>query len=859
MPRYDHLRLLAYEIAPGASLPVTGMTARFPASWLRRIRSQAPTWDDRRLPTWALVELLDTLDPNIIHVAGRLDDEHWLISHARTDRQILRTAVAVWASTRVTPDRPDLDWFDLLDDEDLDWTQTELDLLAAQTHPNGTANPDPAVFRMLPGHLADVVAATGMQIRGEHRPFILGPVDKSGHRSAIWWPPERIDDPKLGPGLWAPKIDFHVETVPTHGRARIHAELSTVRFPLQPVRYVPSRGGRGPSLTLWLLADSGYLRAAEQPTLVSAGIGRRRVDGIYRWAWDPGLAHALAHLTHHAFPDPNDVVIAPAAHIDQPVSAYVLYSTGTKLSAPDDEDTDDKAARSVLHAAKTGFLPVDHYDLHTSMGEILEPLGIRPVADLEKTKTATTRLFRPVADAHASYTLELWTESPVTRQALLAAVTQDLAYTETASTTRTAGDGEIIECRSYTGPCELTVELREQHDIAAGIPRPVKGEKQGVQAARRIQHIGQMIGRSDDRRAAIVEIRKPAYFEAINKEDPYSTLKQAFPPLNRRLQCIHPINLYVPKPDAKRPKKTLPGTQFTLGDIHRASAAVQDALRSLGRVGVLPAPPGITGDFELIGIWLETRNGADIPIVVRIAGDGTATAQLATDDGTEQMPYADLPLALAAGRGRLSRSKTGNFRIRIADFLTAALGIDHATHDRAVFIRTSSFRTRGWDWLQDQHLTPDKLVLPGLNPSDDTVEHLPPAKCPGLRVFRIRERDSQEEVPRGLGTKEETYGRTSGVYPLNDHVYYAVNPRSDQMQTPLTVTKLDPGQSANALKQGSNNNPIEIVTAFVQPGDDRRAWAAYTQALRRAALHTDIASTLPLPLHLPSLADEYLR
>ncbi|RBQ17261.1 hypothetical protein DP939_25280 [Spongiactinospora rosea] len=858
MPRYDHLRLIAYEITSGASLPVTCLTARFPRLWLRRIRSQAPYGDDRKLPTWSLVELLNTLDPNIIHVASNVDDEYWLISHARVDRQVIRTAVAVWASTRVTSARPDLDWFDLLDDEELDWRSAELDLLASRTHPNGTAKPDPAVFRMLPGYLAGLVAAAGMQIRGEHRSFILGPVDNSGHRSAIWWPPERLDDPKLGAGLWAPKIDFHVETVPTHGRARVHAELSTVRFPLQPVRYVPARGGRSPSMTLWLLAGSGYLRAAEQPTLVSASIGRRRFDDGYRWAWNPGLAQALAHLTHHTFPDPHDVIIAPAAYINQPVSAYALYSTGTKLSAPNDEDADDKTSKSVLHAAKTGFLPIDHYDLHVSMGKILEPLGIVAVPDLQEAKTAMPRLFRPDADTQASYTLELWTESPVTRQAILAAITQGLGYNETTPTTRTADDGEVIETRAFNGPCNLTVELRHQRDMAAGIPRPAKGERQGTQAARRIKHIEQVIGRSVDRRAAIVEIRTPAYFEAINKDDPYSVLKQAFPPLNRRLQCIHPINHYVPKPDAKVVKKTLPGTQFTLGDIHRATAAVQDALRSLGRVGVLPGPPGITGDFELIGIWLETHNGADIPIVVRITSDGTATAQLATGDGTEELPYADLPFALTAGQGRLPRPKDGNFRIRIAEFLIAALGIDQATHDRAVFIRTSTFRTRGWDWLQDQHLTPNSLVLPGRNPAEDTVEYLLPAKCPGLRVIRIRERDSQEEVPRGLGVKEEAYGRTSGVYPCNDHVFYAVNPRSDQMQTPLTVTKLDPDQARNALKQGSNPNPIEIVTAFLQPGDDRRDWATYTQALRRAALHTDIASTLPLPLHLPSLADEYL-
>jgi pPIWI_RE module N-terminal domain len=369
MAHYQTLRLTVCEPTPAATLPVTCYAAPFPARWLRTLQRQyqAATKRDRAwLPTRSLVELLDALDGNVIHVSSRLSDEAWIYAHAPVDREVLGVAVAAWAATEVTPADPELDWGDILADDPIDWERTTLDLLACGRHANGTAKPAAHSFNLLPGYLAGLVTASGLTMLDHHRSFVLGPVDSSGRRSAVSWPPERIDDEDAGPGLWTPKIDFHVETVPGYGRPRVHADLTVTRFPLLPVTYVPRRGSRAAAVTLWLRARDGFLRGVEQPTLLGARASRRFVNGERRWAWDAGLSRALGRLTHHRYPDPQDVLAAPEAYTAAPISAYVVYSGGTRLAPPSHEDHDEDGeapkVRSVQHAARSGFQPVDHLD-----------------------------------------------------------------------------------------------------------------------------------------------------------------------------------------------------------------------------------------------------------------------------------------------------------------------------------------------------------------------------------------------------------------------------------------------------------------------------------------------------------------
>jgi hypothetical protein len=254
--------------------------------------------DGRSLPARSLADLLGALDPNVLHVSGRLEDEVWIFSRVPVGRAVIVAAVEAWAATEITDDRPGFEWLEILSEQAVEWDEVAVDLLAGEICSNGTARPSFDAFALLPGYLAALVASQGVTLHDAPRSFILGPADSSGRRSAVGWPPQRLDD-EDGPALWTPKIDFHLETVPLHGMARIHAELSVTRFPLQRVAYVPDHGTGPPAAMIWLHARDGFLRASEQPTVVGAVAYKRRVGGRLRWTWGHGLARALARLTDH--------------------------------------------------------------------------------------------------------------------------------------------------------------------------------------------------------------------------------------------------------------------------------------------------------------------------------------------------------------------------------------------------------------------------------------------------------------------------------------------------------------------------------------------------------------------------------
>ena len=134
-----------------------------------------------------------------------------------------------------------------------------------------------------------------------------------------------------------------------------------------------------------------------------------------------------------------------------------------------------------------------------------------------------------------------------------------------------------------------------------------------------------------------------------------------------------------------------------------------------------------------------------------------------------------------------------------------------------------------------------------------------PQECPGLRIVRVRERSGTDEVARGFAADHQTSSvRISGLFQFSDRVFYSINPRSDQMQTPLGATKLDPDILSNFTRQAANPSPLEIYPGFLQPADDPVAYATLASSLRRTYLHTEQATVFPAPLHLCELADEYL-
>ncbi|MFI9433254.1 MULTISPECIES: RNaseH domain-containing protein [Streptosporangium] len=108
------------------------------------------------------------------------------------------------------------------------------------------------------------------------------------------------------------------------------------------------------------------------------------------------------------------------------------------------------------------------------------------------------------------------------------------------------------------------------------------------------------------------------------------------------------------------------------------------------------------------------------------------------------------------------------------------------------------------------------------------------------------------------GDTRPRYGRFSGLVEVGHRAFWGINPRSDQNQTPLALTKFDPAATASRTWTCSNPASLEIVAAFLQDGDNPADWAMYVHAQRRFHAHTTIATTWPAIVHLAELMEEYI-
>ncbi|MEH0485426.1 RNaseH domain-containing protein [Streptomyces scabiei] len=225
------------------------------------------------------------------------------------------------------------------------------------------------------------------------------------------------------------------------------------------------------------------------------------------------------------------------------------------------------------------------------------------------------------------------------------------------------------------------------------------------------------------------------------------------------------------------------------------------------------------------------------------------------------------------------------------DFITQALAIDSHT-ERLFLARAQTLRNKDvWSWLQNPHITPDSLRLPGEDCAHpNRAEGRRPEDLPGLRIVRVNEEsyeiplafganlNDEPDDPATDGSPDETsdekahsesassatelpyeeWGRYSGVVPWNDHAFLAINPRPDTHQLPKTVSKYATDER-NATRHGANPTSLEIHVSFKQPRDHASDLAAYVNNLRRCHLHTETATRMPLLLHLAKLMEEYIN
>lgn len=912
-PRYQHILIPGFAAAPGAELPVDIHTAPFPAGLLPRLERAWNSNPDARspyLPTFALRELVECLEPCVVSVNGNLEADTWLHALQRPDDELpLLLALEAWITTQVAPHQPDVDWYNLVKNAmPLDWSTRNVDLLARGERPNSTASPRDHAYALVASYLTSRLIENDFRLPGqkEAENLVMGPVDGRGRRSLYQWPPRELTDDDDASGLWTHQTAFRVVTMPHDGRLLLRVVPHITRFGSKPAAYIPRRASHGPTnATVFLHAPQGVLRGTEKPLLMQAPVSVTGRMHDMQWRWAPGLARVLPALpSSHLFPDLDRIRTEPHVYTGQrdgaqeqtALQALLLHATGYTYLAPDPDPEEPppsdaaKSRRQTLgHPADTGLQPIDHLLLFEQLQEPLKA-HFTPLERIPKISQRRPPRLQP-AVPDATYRLELLHTATLTQEAVHLALTGHLGYEYLGE----QADGADL-VHGYRGDSVIQLRLRNPGVLTAGLPQPTTGTRSERSAYRRHQRdvranaLREELPAVSDLTGSIVEIGKPVTFAAAGHEDPKELLKKTLPALGRHVQCMHPVTRTA-NPEAKvESAKPYRGSQVRCDDVERAASSVRDILRSVGHLPLLPAPRKNMASFELTALHLARSRGGLVPMVLRMDTSGTATGQLISTWGQPEapMPLVGLPQALTEGRGRIRHRDRGQLK----DFLIQAIAPDSQT-DRLLLVRSQTLRGKEiWPWLQNDYITPDLLLPPGQDVNSATATaRRTPEQLPGLRIVRLN--DDSTEIPLAFGANlpasdqppanerpdnrehagnpdgENTavtspeellpyeWGRYSGVVPWNARTFLAVNPRPDTHQLPKGVSKYL-GENRNAARHGANPTSLEIHISFCQPGDDPTELASYVNNLRRCHLHTATPTRLPLLLHLSRLMEEYI-
>ncbi|MEU7581999.1 RNaseH domain-containing protein [Streptomyces sp. NPDC041068] len=884
-PRYDNTLAPAFTAVPDKALPLEVHRAPFPRSLLPRLQrawSSKPNNRSTYLPTRGLRELVECVGSGVLAVGSDLEADTWLHAVRPPENELpLQLALEAWITTEVAPHQSDVDWFSLVKAAfPLEWSPTTLDLLAHGKAPNGTARPRAHVYQLLASYLATQWIDNKWTLPGQKQDeaAILGPIGERGERSVYLGPPRELTDEDGAYGLWTHQTKFRVRTMPHDDRLIIRVTPHITRFGGTTPVYIPRRSPDKPaSATVLLHVPGGVLSGIERAQFLRAPVlVTGRADAM-NWSWMPGISRVVPSLpTPHLYPDPNAVRANPRAHNglgrderhEKDPVALLLHSTGYTylLDAPDAE----AGRKADGHPAETGLQPIDHLLLFEQLKVVLPGLHLEPVVPIAKIPQRRAPRLEAAAPG-AMYRLELGHTAPRTYEAVHLALTGLLGYTHAAK--RTEAGREV---HTYRGDTEIQLSLFNPGTLVSGMPWPTESTREERAETRRrhreertwalreaLPDDGQLTG-------SLIEIGKPVSFNAAHQDDPKPLLKKALPPLGRHVQCLHPVTRTA-TPDAKKDAaKPFQNSQIRRDDVERAASAVRDILRSVGHLPKLPRPRNVAGPFELTAMHLARARGGLVPLLLRATTEGDVTAQLAPSSSHPHeapMPLVDLPHALVEGRGRV-RARD---RAPLADFLTHALALDSSA-DRLLVVRTQTLRNSEiWPWLQNDLISPDALVPPGVDCSSvDPTARRTPATLPGLRIVRIN--DDSDEIPLVFGMnplddpETETdgdelpyeWGRYSGLIPWNDRTYLAVNPRPDTHQLGKSVSKYF-GNDRDITRHGANPTSLEIHVSFKQPADKAVDLAAYVNGLRRCHLHTKAPTRLPYLLHLARLMEEYIE
>ena len=909
-------------VSQEATVPGRYRARPFPEQWHAPLLALCNAGRDKPLetvPTFRVDQVIQALAPDVLvrPRPSRYQEEgpdFWLYAPEDIPDPLPDTAFRALVGAWLKDLRPEREYRSLLNEtrevlfEDLpQWRGgVEVELLRCPTTPGGTAAPDPRQFQLttdwLARRLLDVLEPYDFGAgRLRFRAMPRGPRDQGSELVSQALKHEG----SRGTEWFSVVLNITLQTVPFDPLPRIHLHTHIRRYATR----VGVKSGRmylpfGRKTTVLLRPRVPWLPGAPaSDRFAVARLGWH--EGGHNWVGG-GPAGMLRNMSlTEAFPDAESVLTAPAKWLEDDMRAAVVYSTamgshevGSGLM-PDQRSRIVEWAEAALPEQLRPAPPLVHTRLSGSTPanprrESSEPAkkAVEQKQRAEARRQGAAFALRSLAQDTQSGELpvleaRLYWQTLEMRNTAVSALVAHLDLKGDGGTPQASGAFDDTVVLEWQAP-ELTVRLRCRklvrslgHDLM--LPEGSRHSREAVTAALDVRRREMTAFVSEDGHApipllALVEIDRAKDFTSPDHDAKFAL----------RLGCA---DAGVLTQFMAVPKKAA-GYNSEKNRDFRAAKAWDDGLRQLG-VRVHPEHSlgeRIPKGMRYAAVWMvrknsrsRTRWAGHVPVAVLVTpeapGQGLARVEGWDEEARSWVPYPLMLLQMTKraevpAKGTVPAPRAGEGSVARPSWWADMAEQRRATEEWLQRVRRSLRGTptmllahgqnmrSHWTWLQDSKAVADKF----------RDGHAPARRLdPELRLIRVRTSRGRETAQWWGVNPDGANGLAAHLWtnPETDRdtarVFWSTTPKARTFKLSVAADKLAPRVNTRGKltvdtdKAAWNPGLVEFAVLGCHPddGDSPEALALAAHQLRQAPDLPD-ALSLPLPLHLAGLAQEYV-
>ncbi|WP_338932296.1 DUF3962 domain-containing protein [Streptomyces netropsis] len=917
MARYASIRTASWlPVSPDASVTGQYRALPFPEHWHGPLLALCN--EDRRkpletIPTFRMDQVVQALAPDVLVRPRPRRGENadfWLYAPADIPDPLppvaLQGLIGAWLKDlRPEPEHRKLlteTRAALLEDPPVWQESVKVELLRCPATGGGTAAPGPRQFQLTTDWLARRILELepydfgAGKLRFHAMP--RGPRDQGAELVS------QAQQFEGGAGWFSVVLNITLQTVPFDPLPRFHLHCHIRRYATR----VSATSGHlylpyGRRTTVLLRPRVPWLPGAPaSDRFAVARLGWSK--GGHGWVGGGPAGMLRGMSLTESFPDAESILTAPAEWLQDGMRAAVVYSTAMGSHEVGHGLMPDQRSRIVewaeqalpeqlrpapplVHTRLSGSTPGNPRREPSKAAEKLAEERKRAEARRMGTAFALRHLF-PDTDAGDLPCLEarLFWQTPVMRDTAVAAFIAHLDLKGDGGAPEAEAVYENTVVLEWQTP-ELTIRLRCRKlvgSLGQNLPlakgsRHSRDEVTAAIAARRRQvaaFVGEDVSATTPA-LALVEIDRVKDFTSPDHDAKFAL----------RLGCAdaHVLTQFMAVP------KTAKGYNSEKNKEFRAAKAWDDGLRQLG---VRVHPEHGLGDqlpegLRYAAVWMvrknsrsRTRWAGHVPVAVLVtpdpSGEGLARVEGWDDEARSWVPYPVMLLRLTkraeVPTGKVPAPRDGESEVTRPSWRADMTEQRRATEEWLQRLRP---KLRGtptlllahgqnmrshWTWLQDGKAVTDKFK----------DGHAPSRRLdPDLRLVRVRTARNRETAQWWALNPDGANGLAAHLWrdPTADsgkaRVYWSTTPKARTFKLSVAADKLAPRVNTKGKltidtdKAAWNPGLVEVAVlgCHLDDGDAPEALALAVHQLRQAPDIPD-ALSLPLPLHLAGLAQEYV-